>query len=512
MSSRNKGIALSYVYTILNTAIGLFMSAFILRMLGKTEYGVYQTMTSFATYLTLFQFGTGSIMARNISLCRKSQADDDSFKRNVSTIWTVALLQAAVIGAVSLIFYFLIGTIYQRSLTPEQISYGKVLFLLVAVRLVTSFLTQVMNGIILGCEHYSRATLVNLVHLLVRTLLVVLVLCFRPYALYLVLIDIALAVVIVAYTYYYCRVRLHATFSPKYFEKAIFLNVLPLAFALFLQTIITMANGSVDKFVIGVLMSPEAVAVYSVGMFIYTTFSSLTTIPISMYMPKIAKEMREGKREAALTETLIQPCRLIFIIGGAIFFGFMAIGRPFISIVYGDDYMEAWWIATIVMGPMLINMSNGVLVNVLDIMNKRMSRSLFLMLTTVVNIGLTVWWIQTWGMVGAAVATAISTLIGQDLLMNIYYDKIIKIRVLYLFRQTFRGVLPCLAASAAASFLLSFWIPNIYVKFVVGAVVFCGVMLAGMLTFGANENEKKLFLSKISQFRKSPTPKKEKES
>lgn len=71
MNRRGKGIAISYIYTILNTVIGFFMSAFVLRMLGKTDYGVYQTMTSFLTYLTLFEFGTGTIMTRNISLCKK---------------------------------------------------------------------------------------------------------------------------------------------------------------------------------------------------------------------------------------------------------------------------------------------------------------------------------------------------------------------------------------------------------------------------------------------------------
>ena len=75
MNRRGKGIAISYIYTILNTVIGFFMSAFVLRMLGKTDYGVYQTMTSFLTYLTLFEFGTGTIMTRNISLCKKDDSD-----------------------------------------------------------------------------------------------------------------------------------------------------------------------------------------------------------------------------------------------------------------------------------------------------------------------------------------------------------------------------------------------------------------------------------------------------
>ena len=499
---RSRGIAISYIYTILNTVIGLFMSAYIIRMMGQTEYGIYQTMTSFATYLTLFQFGTGSIMTRNISLCRKDGSEINSYKKNTSTIWSVAVIQAAVIAVISIVFYFMIDTIYQKSLTIDQINYGKLLFLIVALKMILSFFIQVLNGIILGCEHYSFSSVVKLVILIVRTGLVVAVLLFNPFAIYLVVLDSVLEIIVFIFTYCYCRKNLDATFSFKYFDKKIFTNALPLAMALFLQTIINMANGNVDKFVIGVLMSPEAVSVYSIGMFIYTTFSSLTTIPISMYMPKIAADMREGKQGAELTKSLIQPCRLIFLIGGLVLFGFMTIGRQFISIVYGKDYMEAWIIAVVIMIPMLINMSNGVLVNVLDIMNKRLSRSIFLFITTVGNIILTIWWVQTWGMIGAAIATGICTLIGQDLLMNIYYNKVIKIRILYLFKETFRGILPSLVLAAALGVLSIYWIKNQYLQFVVGGVVFCLVMGISMIVFGTNEYERQrilLFKSKIKK-------------
>lgn len=487
---RGKGIAISYVYTILNTVIGLFMSAYIIRMMGQTEYGVYQTMTSFATYLALFQFGTNSIMTRNISLCKKDGTEIELYRKNTSTIWTVSIIQGVIIAAASLGFYLMIDLIYKNSLTVAQIRYGKILFLIVVAKLIVSFFIQVLNGIILGCEHYSLSTVVQLVYLIVRTALVIVLLLVKPYAVHMVILDTVLTVGMLAYTYFYCKKYLRVSFAFKYFDRAIFVNALPLAMALFLQAIINMANGNVDKFVIGIMMSPEAVSIYSIGMFIYTTFSSLTTIPISMYMPKVAADILKGKKGAELTETLIQPCRLIFLIGGLVLFGFITIGRPFVFIVYGEEYMEAWFIAVVVMGPMLINMSNGVLVNVLDVMNKRMSRSLFLLITTVGNIVLTIWWIKTWGMVGAAVATAICTLIGQDLFMNIYYSKVIKIRIMYLFMETFKGILPSLVLSSILGLISIIWIKNKYIQFAVGGMVFCLIMVVCMINFGSNQYEK----------------------
>ena len=73
MGNRKAGIILSYTNTLLNMAVGLFLSAFLLRMLGDSEYGMYQTMSSFATYLVLLEFGTGTVMARNLSVCRSKE-------------------------------------------------------------------------------------------------------------------------------------------------------------------------------------------------------------------------------------------------------------------------------------------------------------------------------------------------------------------------------------------------------------------------------------------------------
>lgn len=59
-SSRGVGISISYINTALNMICGLFLSSFLLRHLGDNEYGLYQTVAAFATYLVLLEFGAGN--------------------------------------------------------------------------------------------------------------------------------------------------------------------------------------------------------------------------------------------------------------------------------------------------------------------------------------------------------------------------------------------------------------------------------------------------------------------
>ena len=202
MNRRGKGIAISYIYTILNTVIGFFMSAFILRMLGKTDYGVYQTMTSFLTYLTLFEFGTGTIMTRNISLCKKDGTENDDIRKNISTVWTTTCILSALICIGVFIFYLLIGTIYHKSLTPEQIETGKLIFIISAVKLVFNFLVQTLNGVVLGFERYSLGSIVSLTYLIVRSIIVVSLLIVKHSAIVLVTIDTELTIFIFIFTFF----------------------------------------------------------------------------------------------------------------------------------------------------------------------------------------------------------------------------------------------------------------------------------------------------------------------
>ena len=55
-------------------------------------------------------------------------------------------------------------------------------------------------------------------------------------------------------------------------------------------------------------------------------------------MPQISKDVLSGKEGKELTDTLVQPCRLIILVGGSVLFGFFAAGKPFIELIYGKEY------------------------------------------------------------------------------------------------------------------------------------------------------------------------------
>ena len=58
------GALLSYVVLALQNLVGLVYTPFMLRMLGKSEYGLYSIAASIVAYLTILDLGFGNAIVR----------------------------------------------------------------------------------------------------------------------------------------------------------------------------------------------------------------------------------------------------------------------------------------------------------------------------------------------------------------------------------------------------------------------------------------------------------------
>lgn len=494
MKNRTLGISLQYFNNFLNMVCGLFLSAFLLRILGRTEFGLYQTISSFVNYLVLLEFGAGTVIARNIAACR-AQNDYSGIQKNVSTIWVITCILSAIIVTVGIVLLVFLDEIYAATLNDEQIRYGKQIFLIMLIYLVLSFYSNTFNGVLLGFEKYKIQPIVSLVRIVTRTIfLIILIIAIRK-SIMIAVVDLIISIFVDIFLIAYCRKEIKVKFCFRNFDRSIFYKSLPLAMAIFIQALVNQANNNVDKLVIGIKLGPDDVAVYSVGLYVYSIFAAMTTIPISMYAPQVVKEINTGVSPNEVSNHLVQAARLIILIGGSILFGFLSVGKQFISIVYGESYTIAWIIALIIMFPMLINMSNGIMINILDATDKRMARSGFLLVTTVANIILTVIWISQYGIIGACIATAVCTILGQVILMDWYYYRVLKIQVISFKLKTFKGILIWQVVASVAAYFVGQRINNNMLSFAVGGVIYVLLFCALFYFFGMNNFEKNYLIA-----------------
>mgnify|MGYP003613230898 CR=1 FL=1 len=64
------GIILSYVIIGLSNLTGLLLTPYMLRSLGKSEYGLYSLIGAFVGYLSVLDFGLGNAIVRYVAKYR----------------------------------------------------------------------------------------------------------------------------------------------------------------------------------------------------------------------------------------------------------------------------------------------------------------------------------------------------------------------------------------------------------------------------------------------------------
>ena len=122
--------------------------------------------------------------------------------------------------------------------------------------------------------------------------------------------------------------------------------------------------------------------------------------------------------------------RIQFIIMALTLTGFILYGKSFIAYWVGQDFEQAYYITLILMGSLLVPLIENMGIIVLQAKNKHAFRSEIYLFIAILNIVLTIPLAKLYGGIGCAIATAFALLIGNVVIINIYYHKKIGIDII----------------------------------------------------------------------------------
>lgn len=492
-SQRKTGMLLSYASNLLLVAVNIFMTPFLVGSLGDVEYGVYQTMASFAGYLVLINFGTGTVMTRYVSMYL-GKGDKKGERNYIAMCLIITGVLALLIVLAASILYIFIDNIYAATLSAEQIQKAKSLFILIASNVVVMLIAQAYQGIVTAYEKFNFTGMWHILKTLLKLGLLVLLFFICKDSIVIAAVDLGLSCLYLILCFGY-SVKLKATPKLYKFDKKIFSSSAVFSLAIMLQAVVNQVNTRVDVTILSIMVNPESVTRYSVAMQVFSIFSSLSTAAVAIYLPRFTKLVASGETDGgAITKEMIAPSRIQTLVSGAIMFGFFSCGTDFIRVWMGEGYGLSWWVAMIIMVPSFLVYTNGVVVSVLDAMQKRLVRSVVLTAMAAANIGISIFLVHNLGEIGAPIGTAIATTIGSVIIMNIYYKKALGIKMGMLFGGIFKGILPCLILATIAALPIGFLVPPGIWGLLAKGGVFVAVLAVTLMLFGFNKEEKNLVL------------------
>ncbi len=487
------GALLSYVLIAANAVYSLLIAPFILGQIGESEYGVYKTIASMTASISILELGLGGTLQRYIAKFRTEGKKESAF--NFSAMGLIlASVFASLVLIIGIPLYFSLEPAYSATFTAAEMVRAKQLLVMLIAYVALHIFENVISGIVSGYNKFIFTNSMKLGTLALKVVLYIVLLPIMKNAIAIVLISLAIEVTIITLELLYLRLKLHHRIKLYRWDFALFKESLGYTLLLFIQSIIIQFNGNVDNVVIGAVIGTAAVTVYSFAIQLFNMYEQCATAVSGVLLPTVIKQLHEDDSPKSMEDMTVRYGRVQWMLLGAALFGFLCLGQEFFRLWLGGRLGEAvedcWYLALILMIPVTFPLIVNVFLAILKAKNLLKFRTVAMLYSFVINVILTVIGTRIWGYWAAAVGTALSTLIGSVISLNIYYSVKLKVRVLSVYFRIFHRITPCLIAASAVCLVLNRFIGGSWLTFAVKAAAFMAVYGVLLLVFGMTREER----------------------
>ena len=485
------GAILSYISMGLGYVISIIYTPIMLRLLGQSEYGLYNLVNSVVSYLGLLNFGFGSAYVRYYS--RYKVKDDEE---NISKLNGMFLIVFSIIGIIAIlagsVLVFNTESIFGDKLTVKELSTAKVLMAIMVFNIALSFPASVFKSYITANEEYIFQKILQMVRIVIGPFVTLPVLLMGYKSIGMVVTTTLVTVSIEISNVIFCFKRLKMKFSFRRFDYSLMKEMTIFSSYIFINMIIDQINWNVDKFILGRFRGTVAVAIYGLAAQLNSYYLFISTAISSVFIPRVNRMVAIDNDNEKLTDLFTKVGRIQFIILSLVCSGLIFFGRPFISMWAGTNYSATYPILLVLIIPVTIPLIQNLGIEIQKAKNMHQFRSLVYLIIAIVNVFISIPLAKNYGGIGAATGTAISLIVGNILIMNLYYHKKIGLNMIYFWKQIINFI-PTLIIPVVVGSLMNFYIDLYNIKtFLLCGVIYVVIFLLSMWTLGMNQFEKDL--------------------
>lgn len=483
------GAIISYVLIVVNVAYGMIISPYILSAIGSSEYGVYKTIGSLTATVSVLELGIGAMLQRYIA-----RFNAEKKEKELSNFSAMGMIQAAVLAVLMLLvgacIFLTIDPTYRNTFSAAELVRAKQLFVLQLIYVVLHIFENALFGIISGYNRFVFTNSAKLLSIVIKVVLYVTILPIFKNSLTIVAVSILIEVLIICVELVFLRKSIGHRIHLYYWDKPLFKEAFIYMMLLFVQSVIIQFNGNVDNVVIGAVLGTVSVTVYSFAIQIFNMFETCATSISGVILPTITNQIHAGATPKQLEATVVKFGRVQWMVLGMILFGFICCGQEFFGLWLGEGFEDCWYLSLILMIPVIFPLTVNVCLAILKAKNQLAFRTISLAYSAVINVILTVIGTRIWGYWAAAAGTAIATVVGSVISMNIYYQKKLGIRIFKLYGKISGKITVCLVLAAIPCGALNWLVYGSWLSLILKVSAFVLVYGVTMLLFGLNQSEK----------------------
>jgi O-antigen/teichoic acid export membrane protein len=492
LSQLKKGVALSYVIIFLTNSIGLVLTPFIIRSFGKSEYGLYTMIGALVGYMTVLDFGLNSTIIRFVAKYRaeKDKKGEENFLAHSFLIYGFVALIVVCLGFT---LYFNLDTLYNNTLTIDQLRKAKIMFLILIFNLAISLPGGAFTGICSGYEEFVLPRIANIIRYILRSLVVVGLLVLGGDAVGIVIIDTIMNLLIIAVHMTIAFKKLNVKIRLHQFEKPLLKLIAGYSVWIFVFAMVHQLRWQFGQLVLGLTFSTSVVAIYAVAVTLGTYYGAFSSAISSVFLPRATQMVAAKATAKELTDMFIKISRIILLVLLYIFGGFILVGKDFIYFWVGSEFSEVYLYVIIIMFGLTLILSQGFGNNILEAKNKLRFRGYLMLILTICGVIFGSFLAQAYQGLGMIVSTVIFMLF-ERIIITWYYNSKMKLQMFRYYKE----IAPLFIVSAlliAVSYYLVQFLPNYSVKYLLIKALIYSILFIAFYWFALTTSEKLLLNS-----------------
>ena len=488
------GILLSYATTGISIFIQLVYMPVMIRLLGQSEFGLYSLVSGVVSYLSLFSLGfTGAYLR---FFARENQKND---REGLAALNGMFILLFLLLSCAALICGFTLSCfprqIFGTKLSGAELQEARILMMILVVNTAICLVSGIFDSIVSAYEQFVFQRVVSLAATVMNPFLCLPLLLLGYGNVMLVVVSTCIVVGKLAINVWFCFWKLKIPVSFRNMQFSVLKEVGIFSFFLLLNMIIDQINWNVDKLILSHTNGTREVAVYGVASQINALFMTFSTTISSVFSPRInriaAENSVNSRRE--FTVLMAKVGRVQWMILGLMAMGFVIFGKFFIVNIYADDgYGDAYWAALFLVLPALVPLIQNIGIEVQRALNRHQFRSMIYLIMAILNVFMSIPLAARFGSVGAAMGTAISLVLANGIIMNVFYHRALKIDMLYFWKEIGKTLPGFLAPAILGVWIIRSVFFDSLMKYAAWIAVFAFVYCLSVYCFSCNQGEQAL--------------------
>ena len=449
------GAAISYIAIFINITAMLIYTPWMKNQIGMSNYGLYTLANSFIT-MFLVDFGIGSSVARFAAKYR-AQNDINAINRLMGLVCKIFLVIDLAIFSLLAILFFFIENIYMGLTGAEQEQF-KVIYVIIAGFSVISFPFTTLNGMFNAYERFVPLKLCDLGQKLLGIVCVVAALCLDMGVTAVVFVNAfsGLVFIVIKVIYLQRNTPVRPDFRVK--DRALLKEILGFSIWVMVLGIAQRLTYNIAPSILGIFSDSDEIAIYSPASAIAGYFYTFATAINGLFLPTISRKIAVN-REDDILPLMIKVGRFQVVVLGLLFAGFVSVGREFMVLWMGEEFMPAYACVILLTLPTIFEYSQQIANTTILAKNKVSYQSMGLLASSVINVVLSSALSKHYGAAGVSAGICVTAFLNL-IWLNVVYKRVLKIDIVQFYRKCYPTIVAPILLTIGVAFAVDRIMPE----------------------------------------------------